>query len=267
MAKASISRAWDESRTIISRDSRLFMPIALAMFVLPGTLAAVLNPAMLQGVPPAETGDAVLWIVVLIIGLIGRLAATRLALGTASVGEAIRQGALRMPSVFAALVLFFLPLMLLMMPILPRLLASPENPDSTAALAFLGIALAGLFLGVRLVLLAGQIAMGEGGNPLRLMKRNWQLSGSSWGRLLGFLLLYFIASAVVTQVVQMVVGSIINLVGGEIEPMSVGALVLGLAISAVGAAFAVLFSVMLARIYVQLAGSGEPEVSVPASRD
>jgi hypothetical protein len=49
--------------------------------------------------------------------------------------------------------------------------------------------------------------------------------------------------------------------------MSVGALVLGLAISAVGAAFAVLFSVMLARIYVQLAGSGEPEVSVPASRD
>jgi hypothetical protein len=267
VTKASISRAWDETKQIVGRDSRLFVAVGLALFVLPGTLAGVINPSMLLGTPPTETGYALLWLAVLIIGLVGRLAAARLAFGSTSVAQAIREGASRAPVALGAMLIFAIPVVLLLMPILPRLLASPEEPDGAAALALLAIMLAALFFFVRLLFLVIPIVIAEKGNPVGLLKRNWQLTRGNLWRLIGFFLLYLIASGIVGQVVQMIVGSIIRLVGGAIEPMSVGALILGLAISIVGAVFAVLFTVMLTRIYVQLAGSAEAAASVPSTSD
>lgn len=267
MAKASISRAWDETKQILARDSKLFVAVGLALFVLPGTLAGVINPAMLLGTPPTETGYALLWLAVLVIGLVGRLAAARLAFGSTSVAQAIREGALRMPAALGAMLIFSIPFVLLLMPILPRLLATPETPDVAASFAFLGLLLLALFLGVRLVMLVIPIVVAEKGNPIRLLQRNWLLTRGNLWRLVGFFLLYLIASGIVSRVVQMIVGSIIRLVGGAIEPMSVGALIFGIAMSVIGAVFAVLFTVMLVRIYVQLTGATEASASVPSTGD
>jgi hypothetical protein len=269
MAKASISKAWDETRAILVRDARLFVAVGAALLVLPGTLAAVVNPAMLQGVAPGEVGEAILWLAVLIIGLIARLAVARLAMGATSVGQAMKEGAMRSPSTTGAFLIFLIPITLLLRPILPRLLDTPETPDGPATLGLLAILIMALVFGVRLVLLAIPIAIAEKGNPIRLMQRNWILSRGSWWRLIGLVLLYFIASAIVAQVVQVVVGSLIRLLGGTIDPWSVGALILGLAVSAAGAVFAVILSVMVTRIYLQLTGSGAAaeRPSVPRTGD
>ena len=59
-------------------------------------------------------------------------------------------------------------------------------------------------------------------------------------------------------------GTIANLIGGEVSPYSLSALVLALFVGVAQAVLTVLVSVMLARIYAQLAG-GTAEVSVPSS--
>jgi hypothetical protein len=48
MAKLSISKAWEETKAIITRDGRLFVAVALALFVLPGIILAV-RDAIIHG--------------------------------------------------------------------------------------------------------------------------------------------------------------------------------------------------------------------------
>jgi uncharacterized metal-binding protein len=57
----------------------------------------------------------------------------------------------------------------------------------------------------------------------------------------------------------------IGLLVGKIQPLSTSALILALVQAAVSAAVSTLFAVMLARIYLQLAGRGEAQASVPSS--
>jgi hypothetical protein len=65
---------------------------------------------------------------------------------------------------------------------------------------------------------------------------------------------------------QLIGGVIGRLVGGDLEPFSLSALILALFIALAQAAFTILASIMLARIYVQLTGEREAaEVSVPSS--
>jgi mannose/fructose/N-acetylgalactosamine-specific phosphotransferase system component IIC len=62
-----------------------------------------------------------------------------------------------------------------------------------------------------------------------------------------------------------VVGSVAQLAFGELEPLTIGGFVLSLISQIAAAALSVIFSVMLARIYLQLAGEGQAEPSVPTS--
>ena len=61
---------------------------------------------------------------------------------------------------------------------------------------------------------------------------------------------------------QVMVGIIVRTIFGTVHPFSIGALVAALLTSAVSAVFAATFSVILARIYVQLSGR---KASVPSS--
>jgi hypothetical protein len=71
--------------------------------------------------------------------------------------------------------------------------------------------------------------------------------------------------AVVRMVAETVVGgTIANLIGGDVSPYSLSALVLALFVGIAQAVLTVLVSVMLARIYAQLAGR-DAAVSVPSS--
>src|SRR4051812_26348187 len=95
MTKLSISRAWDDCRDILARESQLIAPVALALFVVPGIVLGVTSPLAQSGQMSKGVAGIVI-AAVFVISLIGQLSIARLALvPQISVGEAIAHGARR----------------------------------------------------------------------------------------------------------------------------------------------------------------------------
>ena len=111
--KVSLSKAWDETRARFPRDGKLYVAVALAFLVLPGTVFGTIAPGALMGQPP-EGAVGGLMFAILLLGLVGRLAMANLALKPTAVGEAIRHALRRTPGVAVAFFLFFLPAALLL---------------------------------------------------------------------------------------------------------------------------------------------------------
>lgn len=262
MPKLSLSKAWDEAKVFLPRDAKLYASIALAFVVLPSTIFGTVAPAALAGTaePTGRTGVIVL--LVSIIGLVGRIAIANLALKPAAVADAIRTAAKSTPGAVAAFALFFLPVILLLAPFIPAVVASPENPPAGPLLASTIVMIAALILGVRLVLLVIPIASAERTGPIALLKRSWALSSGNWWRLTIFVLVFFIANYIAARAVGFVIGGSLILLLGPLAPLSLSALIFAIILSLISAAFATLFSVMLARIYAQLSAGNAtvPEV-------
>ena len=81
MSKLSLSPAWDETRAILARDGRLFVSVALALFVLPGLILNVTMPETVSGEMPAVGPWLAIAGVALLVSLVGQLAVIRLAIG------------------------------------------------------------------------------------------------------------------------------------------------------------------------------------------
>lgn len=260
MAKLSISKAWDDTSSFLVRDGRLVIAVALALIVLPTAVIGVLAPRTVTGSPP-EGAIGFLWLAVVVLGFAGRLAVIRLSLGPAtSVGDAIAQGFRHLPTVMGALIIFILPVILLLAPLLPQVLSSPENPPPGPASLVLLIFLLAFVIGARLVSMVMPVAVAERGGPFTLLKKSWTMTRGNWWRLIGFLLLYFIAAAIALRAISFVLGPALMLSIGKIEPMSLSALIFSIVMSSVSAMFVAILAVMLARIYVQLAA---PVATVP----
>ena len=121
-----------------------------------------------------------------------------------------------------------------------------------------------LYLAARM-LMTSPVASAEAAGPVTILKRSWALTRGHAGKLLGFLLLFLVALVVVLTAVGVMVGLFARGVFGEVEPLSAAALVIGLVQGLLSAAATTVFAVMLARIYLQLKGADEPEVTVPNS--
>lgn len=269
----SISRAWDETRTRVSADGKLLMTVALALIALPAAIAQFIDPnAAAMTMQSASVGTVLLTIVVGVIGIVGQLAIIRLVVGPSlTVGEAIAHGARRTLPYIIAILLLILALFLVAIPfgaILTAMGVTLERgatpPPAAAILAILFIALL-LYLAVRM-LVTSAVASVEKAGPIAILKRSWQLTGGHWWRLFGFVLLFILGFIIVVGAVSLVITLIARTFFGEIEPLSVAALLVALVEAVASAAATTLFAVMIARIYVQLAGDRTAEeVSVPSS--
>ena len=114
MSKLSLSRAWEETTAVLARDGRLFVPVALALFVLPGLVLNVTMPdANPTQFPPAGPWMAVAFIV-LLVSLVGQISVVRLAIEPhVAVGEAIAHGiAGGCSPISAAMLLWLVPILL-----------------------------------------------------------------------------------------------------------------------------------------------------------
>ena len=262
MTELSISKAWDETRAVIARDGRLIISVALALILFPEAVAGVIGP------PPTlsgEQGPSWLPVVNLIVGLLwiaAQIAVMRLAIGPAtSVGEAIGHAFRRLPSALAALMIFALPLAV----VLVVLIVAIAGPDAMNALmagtveprlaSAVGLfVIAALLISVRFQMVI-PVATAEPPRPLETVRRSFALTAGHYWRLLAVLLLAGTVALVLLTFAQLVGGIIAKLLFGDIKPFSVGALLIALLTGTAQAAFAATFSVLLARIYVQLAGS------------
>lgn len=265
MTRISLSKAWDETRSALARDARLYAAVALALLVLPMTILGTFAPETVLGGTPPGGAVSLFLLLVILLGLVARLAMATLAMRSIAVRDSIRHALRRTPAAVGAFLLFALPVVLLLVPFLQPVLASPQNPPPGPMLAVTAVMILTFVLGVRLVLLLVPAAAAEAGGPVALLKRSWALSRGNWWRLAAFLLIFFIGSYAAARALGFVVGSGLILLTGPVEPQSVSALLLAAVLAIVGAVFATIFSVMLARIYVQAVSPAHADVSAPSS--
>ena len=265
MAKLSISRAWDEARGTLATNASLLSTIGLAMFVLPGVIGELVTPSAPEGQLPPLGAWTVVAVIVVLIALVGQLAVIRLAIGSRStVGEAIGHAARRAPAYFAATLIWILPFVLVGAVLIGMIARNPSEAPPSAILALLLLACVMLFFAIRM-LMTSAVASAEPAGPLAILRRSWELTSGHWWRLFGFFLIFLIGAIVAVVAVSAVSGVIAQLVFGGIDRLTVGGLFVALVTQIVSAAVSILLMVMIARIYVQLAGEGAAEVSVPIS--
>lgn len=271
MAGLSISRAWDETKARIAADGKLMMAVAAALVLLPQTIVVLVGPPeMLSGATPGR-GFNLLVFAAAMAGLVAQIAVVRLAIGPAtSVGESIGHGARRLLPAFGALfliacllVLAAIPVVLLLVGVEALEAAAAGAPPAGVGLAMLVIVILAILIGARFLMII-PVASTEAGGPIRILKRSWELASGQYPRLVGFILLVVVVVLIFSLAVQLGAGTVVNLFF-DISPFSVGALAYGLVFGAVQAAYSVVISVLLARIYLQLAGRDSLEVSVPSS--
>jgi hypothetical protein len=263
MGRLSITTAWNESADFLKRHFGALFTIAVALIAFPNVATQWLAPLP---VPPGPTPRTGLWLLlvllVLALNMVGSLAISSLALGRENVvGDALRHGLRRLPSLAgAALILIAAALILF----LPLILATGIRPEQLIAptpatagrigLAVLVFALVGLFFAVRLLLLT-PVAAAEPVGPVAIIARSWTLTKGHFWKLLGFVALITVAAMVAIGVAAMLIGLIIGLVAGPPQDGSLSQLILLLASSLLNAAFVVVMATMVARIYLQLAGA------------
>jgi hypothetical protein len=278
VAKLSISQAWDESRAVLAHDGKLIATVALALIVLPAAILGAISPgglgtAIFAIAESNSIGLLALFLLILLVILTGQLAITRLALGpSVSVGGAIANAARHLLS-YVLVALIAGAVLFLVLVIAAAIVGATVAPGMTEeeiagspAVIIVVLLLLALyfFLLARFVGLAAAITTAEGLGPIATIRRAWSLtSGHSW-RLLGFLIVFMIGTGIALFAVTSVVASIAQLLLGKIESMSASALVAALVEALASGAVTIVFAVMLARIYTQLA-SNSPQVSVPSS--
>ncbi len=273
MSRLSISTAWDETRARLASDGRLLTTVALAMVALPSAISTLVNPNSGMAESTGSAGSALVTFVMSLIALVGQLAIVRLAIGpSVSVGDAIGHAARRALPYIGSIILIVVALLILAVPLVLLLAAMgvsfQQGGGSVPARAWIPVL---LFIGLLLyaaarMLMTSSVASAEPVGAINIVKRSWELTRGHTGRLLGFLLMFLIALLIVLAVVGIMVGLLARTLFGDIEPLSVGALLVGLVQGLLSAAATTIFAVMLARIYVQLNGAaGSAQVTVPHS--
>jgi hypothetical protein len=273
MAKLSISRAWEESQRVLVHDGRLLASVGLALVAFPSMINTILNPNGITATTPL-----VLKLVTLVISLLilcGQLALIRLALGPSiTVGGAIGHGLKRFPVYALVVLMFFGALVVLAVIAAAVLMASGvpitssgsnvQVPTNLVTVSIVIVFVATLiFFGVRLML-SLPVASAEPVGPISILRRSWLLTHGQWWPLFGFVLTFAVGAFLLLMAVGSLAGLILRLTLGALQPMSLPMVIFAFVESVVSAGITLLFAVMLARIYAQLAG-GAVQTSVPRS--
>ena len=252
MSSLSISAAWEQSKAIVAREGRLLAAVALALIVFPQVVLAVV------GLPlgsDATMLSKLIYVAVVILGFVAQIALNRLAIGpSVTVADAITMALSRVVSLFAAIFAVLIGLVLVAVVLMTAMgaakLITIPAPGQTPPPALIALLVLLTALAFAIFQLIFPVAAVETGNPLRL---------------LAFILIVFTGLGVVVMLSQLGVGSMVLLTLGPPNAGSLSALVLGLVAGTIQAGFTVVTAVMLARIYVQLAGRGELQPGVPNS--
>lgn len=268
MPKLSLSQAWDEARAILAHDGRLFGAVALALVVLPQTIIGLVAPMSAGGGEPTPLIWALLAITIL-FGIATQISLNRLAIGpSTTVASAIGRGFARTPALLGAFVILLLGLFVVLIPLviilgtLGLIQAPGIGHEAPASLLLLIVLVAAFSYAV--FQLTIPVAAVETGGSVHLMTRSWHLARGSYWRLLAFVCLLLVGLMIVLLFGQFALGSIITLALGRPDAFSLAALIISLVVAIIQATFTVIFAVMLARLYVQLAG-GAAQPSVPSS--
>jgi hypothetical protein len=197
---------------------------------------------------------------VIVGGVVASLTVSTLALGRETVVRAAIAHALRrfLPT-FAAALLLLVGFFLIALPLMLLLGPNPNNPASLGRV-FLVIGLLGLAYWTRFMLL-NPVAAAEPAGPVAMIRRALAATRGHFWRLLGLLLLALIVFAIVSMAISFVAGLVILLLAGRPDPGSLSSFLLLLVNGILSTLFATLFTILIARIYAQLAEGGSRPTS------
>ena len=266
--KLSIGKAWEETSAFLGKEARLVAPVALATFAFPAILAE-------WAYPGGSAGGRASWLMLLVLMavIVGQMTIVLLVNGwRGSIGEAMARAARKLPALIGAMLIVFLPVMLVTIVGFGASLVSAGitdpaalTPEAIARLPnilwlLLFLSLFFIIAGVRLFPISA-IAVSEPIGSVGLLRRSWNLTKGVFWRLLVLVLLLGIAAVVLDSAVTMVVGSITTLAAGEPRAFNLSALLVALASGLVGAMVSAVSAAMVGRVYAQLA----TQPSVPTS--
>jgi hypothetical protein len=268
IVKLSLSSAWNEAKAVIASESRLLASVALAFFVLPGiVLWATVPETAHDKLPPPGPWVAVL-IAILLVSLVGQVAIARMAMPPhISVGEAVQRGLRRLLPFFLAFLLWVVPMVIIGAILYSFAALNPASSPGIALAALIllcALTVLALFMVVRLIL-AAAVAAAEEGNAVHILKRSFELTRGNWWQLFAFIFLYGLSAAVLLKAIEWVLGILANVVLGGVGPMTIGGLVVTIIVELASAAVSVTFFVIVARLYLQLAGREPAGAGVPKS--
>ncbi|GAA4004663.1 hypothetical protein [Sphingomonas humi] len=263
--KLSIGQAWDETKAVFRADGGAISAVALALTVLPGTILETVAPSSQRA---AETAwyVSLLGLAAALLSLAGQLAISRIALGpSTTVGAAIGHGFRRVPALFGALFLLFLPIALvgaaLIYPQLGGIQNDPSKMPSSALLTTLLVIVVFFFLLVRMLFIT-PLAADRDLNSIQLLKEAWGLSKGRFWKLFVMVLLLALVALIILGALGGALSAVVILALGAIEPGNTSALLVALIQQLMAAFVSVLFVVVVCRLYRQ-AESGGTWASVP----
>lgn len=272
MANLSVSKAWSETTAFMTREAGLVLPIAFLLIALPGV---ALQLAMPTAGDPASPPEAGLWLllipIVVIASIVGSIAITHLALRPgSSVAESLQVGLRRFLPLFVASLLIGLvaAAVLVVLVLLVSLVAgvsvvqAEANPAAvmgSLALVLIIAFILSIAIWIRLMLMT-PIATTENPGPIGIIRRSWALTAGHFWKLLGLMILLIIVALVVMIAISAVFGIFLFLVAGAPEPGSVSFIVMAIVSALLQGVLSAVLVTLIARIYVQLAGTVSPEV-------
>lgn len=256
MKKLSITTAWNETAPFVKRQFGLLFLIAFGLVALPTIILQAAMPTASAGQPPEGGSWMLLIIPVIVLGIVGSLTITTLALGrTSDAREAFSHALRRFVPVLLATLLLGLAAGLVALPVAAILVLLGGDGPGALVLVTVAIILAFVFVWVRMMLL-NPVGAVEAVGPVGILKRSWMLTAGRFWKLLGFLIVMVVLFVVVTLAVSAVLGSVIILLAGQPQDGNLTQVLLLLLNGLLNAAFSVFLTVMIARIYAQLADEG-----------
>ncbi len=251
--KLSIGKAWTEAAEFVRRERRLIAPVVLALIVVPAVIAELIKPSAAVGMQPEAGGWSFVVLFALLIGMIGQLAIMRLAMGwDAPIGGALKLAFRRFWSSLGALMLFGVLFGLAVIPLLIIMVLVSGGSAEVLTGRITLLLLVVMFAAMPRILPVTAVAMATDGGPWRLLKDTFRLTRGNYARLLGFFLLFLVASFALASAVTIAFGSAAALLSGPPEPMSVSRLIVALAGGLVQGVVLTLYAAMTGRIAVQL---------------
>jgi hypothetical protein len=256
----SIGSAWTEAAAFVRNERKLLAPVVLGLVMVPGVIASMVQPDTQPGNRPEPGSWMIVTVITLLAMVIGQMAIALLATGwRGSVGAAIGRAARRLPTLvlagFVIIIPMFIALTLIMLlsGVKPGVdgQLSQSNPSPATALMVLLFLAALFYLAVRLLPLVPIVANSDHG-AMAALKRSFAMTRGKFWKLLGFLLLLAVAFLVAGLAISAVVGTLVTLAFGRPEAWSVSLLLMALVGGLLQAAFITIYTVMLARIAVQL---------------
>jgi hypothetical protein len=264
MSRLSISKAWEETKTVVIRESRLLVTVALAFVAIPVTIANSTAPMMSPDQTPKLGAWMILALGVLFVVAAGMIALSTLAIsGGVRVGDAVQRGFKRLLP-FCAIVLGVLISLSLLAGVLAAATAATATPTPLLAIGMLLLLILVLSPLLARFAILPAIAAAEDGGPVTLVLRGWALTRGAALKLWGVFIVIAVAWLIIEFAAGITLGTIVTLVLGPPDPGSASRVLLAAVIGLIRSAELLLFSVMLARIYAQLSGR-DAQASVPSS--